>query len=82
MLNGSKIAPFRLEDMLRRTKKIGEGKVWRQTLLVPVLGPLDILNASDPQDVETLLRDPYTFVKGQLFLNNFGDLLGKGIFNR
>lgn len=81
MLSMGKTQPVRLEEMLRRTRENGEMKTWRQTLYHLALGPLDIINCSDPKDVETVLRDPYTFIKGQLFLENLGDFLGKGIFN-
>lgn len=77
MLYLGKVQPWRLEDMLRRTKEVGEGKPWRTTLWHPTLGPLDMINVSDPQDVETVLRDPYVFVKGELFATTLGDFLGK-----
>ncbi|KAI9026357.1 cytochrome P450 [Hyaloraphidium curvatum] len=76
-----KSQPYRLEEFLRKTRAAGEGKPFRQTLWNPVLGPLDIITVSDPKDVEDVLRDPYAFIKGDLFIHNLGDFLGRGIFN-
>ncbi|KAI9026358.1 cytochrome P450 [Hyaloraphidium curvatum] len=81
MLSVGKMQPYRLEEMLRKTRAAGEGKVFRQTVPHPSLGPLDIINVSDPKDIEDVLRDPYLFIKGELFFHNLGDFLGNGIFN-
>lgn len=47
---------------------------------MPLVGPLSVVNTLNPQDVETVLRDPYTFIKGDFSATLVGDFLGHGIF--
>ncbi|KXS19473.1 cytochrome P450 [Gonapodya prolifera JEL478] len=71
---------FRLERLLEQVRRQGEGKPYRMTLYNPMFGPMDMIVISDVQDVETVLRDPYTFVKGGLLTSLLTDFLGQGIF--
>ncbi|KXS12712.1 cytochrome P450 [Gonapodya prolifera JEL478] len=73
-------AEFRLEMLLEQVRKMGEGKPYRITLYNPMFGPMDMIAISDVQDVETVLKDPFTFIKGDLVSSQFSDFLGKGIF--
>ncbi|KXS19461.1 cytochrome P450 [Gonapodya prolifera JEL478] len=81
LLQIAKTDNYKLEDQLRETRRVGEDKAYRLTLYNPATGPLDVVVTSNVKDVETILKDPYTFVKGELFATTLSDFLGKGIFN-
>ncbi|KAI9030243.1 cytochrome P450 [Hyaloraphidium curvatum] len=70
--------PYRLEALKRDYEENGE--VFRQTVYMPGVGPLDMVHTTNPQDVETILRDPYLFVKGNFLHTTVHDFLGDGIF--
>ncbi|KXS19462.1 cytochrome P450 [Gonapodya prolifera JEL478] len=67
--------------ILANVSSRAEDKAYRQTVYNPATGPLDIIVTSHVKDVETILKDPYTFVKGELFASTLSDFLGQGIFN-
>ena len=56
------------------------GEVFRTSIYMPTVGPLSIINTLNPGDVETVLRDPYLFIKGGLGSTLAKDFLGHGIF--
>lgn len=55
------------------------GEVWHSSVYMPTVGPLSIINTINVQDVETVLRDPYTFVKGGIVSKILADFGGQGI---
>ncbi|KAI9002556.1 cytochrome P450 [Hyaloraphidium curvatum] len=78
ILYAPKIFNNRLENLKREHEEYGE--VFRTTAFVPGLGSFSIIHTVNPQDVETVLRDPYLFVKGDLIRSFAGDFFGAGIF--
>ncbi|KAI9020376.1 cytochrome P450 [Hyaloraphidium curvatum] len=78
LLTVAKNSDVKLEAMKRDFEKYGD--VFRSTLYMPGLGGVDMINALHPGDVETVLRDPYLFIKGAFAEVTASDFLGHGIF--
>ncbi|KAJ3332671.1 hypothetical protein HDU93_008973, partial [Gonapodya sp. JEL0774] len=64
------------EWILEQSKKHGE--VWRSTILT--YPPMDMILTTNVQDVEHILRDPWTYEKGADLRSEVGDFFGHGIF--
>ncbi|KXS09953.1 cytochrome P450 [Gonapodya prolifera JEL478] len=74
--NALKSQPTRLDALVEFQESGQIDEVWQAT--IPGINIVGTLNVAD---LEHILKDPYTFVKGKAFKRNFSTLLGDGIFN-
>ncbi|KAI9021281.1 cytochrome P450 [Hyaloraphidium curvatum] len=71
------ISPY-IHEKFREWEK--EYQVARLNFWMPALAHLDSVIVFSPKDLETVLRDPYTFVKGKDNAEMFREFFGFGIF--